>query len=565
MSLKLIAGIFLSVLFFCWISVNAHFYEDTVYIHYVNSLLKDLDFNIINQVPVEFAKIITDNYSHPAHHSLIQTPILLLLGILDLTISSLTGSGAIQSFKLAGALLSILSLLTGYFFTRKAAAELSVRVCPYTFALFLFSTSLFYFSFFTTTCMEIFTFALSSYVLYSVVLFYVGKKNAVSLFALGTVSTMLITTKITFFPLMILSLYFLSRDFKGEWKKISIFAVSSAIVLFYTFMKDFTSFGEIVFISRAMSAFTTGHSYIDLFYTLTQGLFGKGGLFWVSPLYLPALISFFLMVKEVVMTSRAAVFYGCLSLWLLMSFFQTTFIVGPMLEDHYVGRLPIMALPLMLLGLSWSMGKLSQKIRNIVYPSLMITLTSWQVWTVSNFMAISGKGHYEYAIRKTTDSFSEPFQHMGKVLGYDTHLVNSDILRFLLFCSIATLIIYLLIRFHEQLHRYLRYYIIASSSFLLITAFVNASYSKKNGEKFILENGLQHSVTQGNHYSLYSFNYVVDMLRTEYYNSHDERLKEIIRKKHLEYLEFVRANVKNPSVELQIALEQKNLEYGYYQ
>src|SRR6476646_9273124 len=93
---KIFAAIFLSVLFFTWISIGAYFYEDSIYLHYATSAVKDFDFNIINQIGPNFGHILTTNHSHPAHHTVIQTPLLVLLNAFDGLLNAVFTLGALK-------------------------------------------------------------------------------------------------------------------------------------------------------------------------------------------------------------------------------------------------------------------------------------------------------------------------------------------------------------------------------------------------------------------------------------------------------------------------------------
>lgn len=563
---KLFFKILAVVAVLSFIGINSDFYEDKIYINYVKSILQDQDFNIINQAPLSFSEVITKKYATPAHHSVIETPSLVVLSALDWAISVITGKTIIAQFQLAGLLLSFLSLLIGFLFTGKAAELIGVDLKPRHFVFFVLTTTVLYFSFFMITVMEIFTFCLSSYVFYSVLLIQKKKAEQLNAFAFGVAAAMLVVTKITFLPLFLISLFYAIKKNQNSEKRITIYYIVGALLVgVFTVLKDYATFGEIVLISRAMNEFTTRYELAELYLSLTEGFFGKGGLFYTSPLYLLGFAGFISFVYSRYKSKQEdTLLLLALLGWLFWSFFQTIFIIGPMLEDHYVGRLQIMSLPLMLIGLAFCDSKINIAKKKMYTGLLLGGLICWQAFTLLNFLALSAISHYSYALSKTVPSTDIIYRWLESFLFKKFEIMGTDGFTFTLFIFAAAFILYFLVKNKDEVyrgfHKYLIYAVVAALLFTMLDAF----NSKKNGEAYLVQNNILDKVTIADHYSAYSYIYMVDILRSQRYTVVGTPLEQIIKDKQAKYLRDIKPHFLQMSPEFKQALEGQNLDYGPY-
>lgn len=567
-TMKKLVGIFASILFFVmllsWLSLSyAWFYEDSIYLFYATSMIQDLDFNIINQVPESFGQIITKNYSHPAHHSVIQTPVFILLYFLDFFITKTVGNGYIRPYILAGTLLSFLGLIIGLIFTQKAAKRLDINVRPTHFILYLFSTALLYFSFFTVTTIEIFIFAFSAYALNAVLMLYQRQSSQLDGFSIGAALSMLVTAKITFIWFFAGGTYYV---FASLWKQnrkfIGLFLLSSILVFLIAALKDLAGFGEIVFISHAMTVYASDYSWIDLYFTIKQGIFGEGGLFYSNPLYAVSLVGFiFLFFHNV---KKAIILWLSLLLWMVMSYFQCVFLIGPILDDHYLGRTMLTSLPLMLIGLAYFDMKFMTKVWRPFKFLIGFVLIAWQAYTLTNYLSIDTGGHYAYALHKTVSNYDALAQYWYNLIYDNNHLLRADLLKFLIFVLLTTGTLFVIFLKREKLYSSIKIYLRYSSAILLFFCLLNLNYSKKNGLAYLQDKDLMNKITIGDHASVYSFVYISDSLRSQLYNSKDPELRKIIKDKHSIYLEKIQPHILQISSELKQVLEQKDLDYSFY-
>lgn len=557
-SYKQVITIFLLVTFFTWIGISGYFYEDNFYIYYVTSFLQDHDFNIINQVPFQHARIVTEKFSHPTHHSILQTPALLILSGFDWILGKI-GNNAIAPFKLAGILLNMISLSVGFIFLRKTAELLNTTFRFSHFLFFLLSTALFYFSFFTLTVIEIFNFALSSFALYGTVLLYKKRDHEIDGFSLGTAAAMVLTSKMTYLPLFFAATYFAVTS----TRKLFLRYLTGALLVFtIVILKDIASFGELSLIGRAMGEFTITYSLLDIYYTVKDGMFGVGGLFYTNPAYLLGFIGCLMLFHSAFSRNKnSLILFGSLSLWLLMGLFQTTFIVGPAMEDHYVGRIMLIALPLMLLGISTLSGLIRNTFAKILF---YVLFPLWQLFTLAQFLFISKDGHYKYALQKYVSDLSSVFQFFEQILKTNFHNFIADGLKVFIFVFLSTALLYFLYGRRDKLTFQFNLYLRYSSLVLLIFTVMNCFTSKNHGEEYLMSQGMRQNVVIANDHSLYSFIYIVDILRTQYLNTNDPILKEMIRKKHSLYLERIKPHLEDAPYDFRQAIRDEDTEYGIF-
>jgi hypothetical protein len=459
-----------------------------------------------------------------------------------------------------------LALIIGFIFTQKASNELGIKLKWSHFLLYFFSTALFYFSFFTITTIEIYLFALSAFSLNGILKIFNSKKEGVDAFSIGTAMGLLISAKLTFLCFFFAGIWIVfNSSYRKDNKFIFFFFLGTSLSFMIAIMKDIASCGEIVMISRNLSSHITLFNWLDLYWTIRQGVFGEGGLFYTNPLYAVSLFGMLIMsFEEFKKNKRSLILWILFFLWMLMSYFQTATIVGPVLDDHYVGRPMLAALPLMLISLAFLMKNFERYFPFRIKVVVSIILLIWQGYTLSNYLAISSLNHYAYAISKTVPFYSDLIDHISLMIKWKNTIIGVDLFKFSAFILISTWILYSIYANQEKLEYLLRYYFRVTVVILLLMCLFNLENSRRNGIGYIEKNHLKGKVAVVDRYELYSFVYITDAFRTELYNSRDPELSKLIRNMHSAYLEKINPLLKEGSTELRRAIEKKDLNYSFY-
>lgn len=553
-------GINCLILVLIFFGTSAYFYEDSIYIHYTTSILKDFDFNIINQVSPDFTQVITEKYSYPSHHSVFQIPFILLSYIYE-SLLRIFPAFTVETFRLTGILMSFISLLMGFVFTREAAAELQVEMKFSHFFVFFFSSALFYFSFFTLTVIEIFLFPLCALALILILRTLRRETGKLDSFILGILAAILTSAKIFYLPFTFIGFLsiILRKISKDKWLLINFFGGTVSIVTIVV-LKDIASFGEVISISKSLAVLNK-FSWLDLYYTFKDGIFGVGGIFHTNPVYLIATIGLILLGHA----SRSKVKSLLLILSMLavmaISFFHAIMVIGPVLEDHYVGRMGLAGLPFMLIGFSYLINRLKNIVGKYLLAGLLI---GFQIYNLANYLTISSQGHYAYAMRKTAENFREVTHYLSTSLAYTAGLFVENIVPIIMLHLLILLITWLIISKTERAIKTTKFYLLGSTLFLIIASLSNLALSQKNGEAFYVSEGLENKVTISNHGLVYSFIYITDGFRTQYYNTSDPELKKQILEKHSEYLKSLRPHLLKASPEFLKAVETQDVEFGFF-
>lgn len=552
------------VLIIFFIGQRSEFYEESVYLHYATSIVNDFDFNLINQHNSDLKNIITAQYALPTHHSVVQTPLILLTNAISWIINIVLPLKASPFYLFSGLLVSLICLVSGYVFVQRAAANLDLKIVKSHLVIYFFGSVLSYFSFFMLTVMEIFTFMLSSFVLCRLTYLLNTKSSNKSPFALGAAAGMLVVTKITFLPLFLATIYFSFRKVETVRSK-QLYFLGAVTIFVSAILKDYATFGEIVVFSRVMNEFTVDYSLLNLGISLKTGLFGEGGLFYSNPLYLVGFIGcIHYLIKNIKQFNDHAVLFVLMLVWLGMSFFQTIFIAGPMLEDHYVGRLTLMSLPLLVVGIA-SLDKFIQFKNHKCYKIIFLSACSiLHLYSFVNFMVLYSRGHYEYAKNKTTETFFDLIDY-GFI--YSSRLIDQFLIdggHLIIYSFIATLVVFFILKLRKSYFENFSYYLVPAAFLILVLTILNYKNSKENGYDYVVSSDLLRVVTIADHPAMYSFYFVVDILKSQLYNTKNSELREIILSKHRSYLKSILPHAKRATPELRKALMREDVDYGCY-
>ncbi|WP_127718506.1 hypothetical protein [Halobacteriovorax sp. HLS] len=549
LNLKKIFYTFFLVLAVFIFSLQGDFYEDGNYILYAISFIEDFDLNIINQVTPDFQWMATEQFSHPTHHSIIQTPTLILLYPLERILLILFSVDGITSFYISSVLMSFICLRSGLNFSKKFLNSMGEKLSDGEFLVFFFCTVLFYFSFIKMNVIEIFSFMLSSYLLSE--LFFTQKRER-NYLSISICSTILVTSKLTYFPLFLLCFHdvFRSNDLSKR-TNILKFTVGLSTVLVSYVIYQYSHYGQIFNFGSEFSKHVSDYTLLNIWQTLRYGYFGVGGLFYTNIIFLPifALVLSFLVVKI-----RRDLRFLYLLAWLMMSFFQTIFLAGPIYEDHLVGRMTLTCLPLLLLGYSLCI----KKIKNLYFKAVLsFLLIGWQFYVSFTYVIKENEGHYAYALDKlvSLNSFSNIISaRFAK--NFDIFFEN-----FLLFITIA--IFATIISLSGTTRKLFERFCIYCSISLILLSAIDYKNSSGNGRKFLIESDRLDNTVIAKDPKGYMFVYIMDTYESLLLNSKSKKMSERLVSKRFNYFKEVKGSYSHITPEFEKALEDHNYKYKF--
>jgi hypothetical protein len=562
-SIYLFGSIFTCFFLILAFSLNSDFEEHHIYKNYAKSMVLDLDYNILNQVDKGFGWLLTKNYVHPSQHSVIQTPSLLFLELINTKLSSLFPTNSVKEFVVSGILLNVFSLVFGFIFCRKTLKLLNLGITNLQCIFLVFSTAILYYSFFSLTVIEIFAFPLSSFVLYQIFQLTEGDREQFRPVIMGLASGLLLVSKVSYVFLFILSLYvIIFSDLKEKKSNIIKYIIALMSILIPSICNDFVQYGEVVFLSSSFSSIMLDISVYNFINTLIYGYFGVGGLVYVNPIHLPAFFSFLIYFIREVFIQKKFVFRNLvLILWLGMGFFQTIFLPAFIVSDHYIGRLVLTCLPPIVLGFGIFISYFRNK--KFLLSIIGIVLIIWQFFALFNFLTFYKKSHFAYASKKIAnniDEFVKTFlEHFS--LSIDTLMDNYF---YIVIVAIVSTFVVLAIRKCEDLDTFFGKYVMIISIFLAVFSLLNFLNSKNNSLKYFSVNENRFDRVIGNHASIYIFIYVMDGLKTLSINNQDVRMKKIINRKRKNYYDSLKGKTLKSTPEFDKALRDYDFDFGYF-
>jgi hypothetical protein len=454
----------------------------------------------------------------------------------------------IEAFYFSGMFLSFICLAFGVRFTQRFLKYFDLSMPVSTFLVFLFSTVLFFFSFFYTTVIEIFSFMLSSYLLSEI---FSNKKTNNYQYFIGFVGALLLFSKLTYLPLFLLCIYsLLNNTDDNKLKGVFKFFFGVFIVFASFSLKQFAQYDQFFSFGVEFSKYVNEYSFSNIVETIKYGYFGIGGLFYTNIALLPIFIYLvFTFIKQSFDDKR----FVFLLLWLGFSFFQTVFLVGPIFEDHLVGRMTLTALPLLLLGFCGVRDLLKEKSLKVIISALLII---WQIYITFSFVIKDSEGHYAFAFEKIV-SLIDFCNFLLLRLIDSLSFVVSNILIYSTFAFISTFFI-MFIR-SEKIEKIFKLLISFSVVFLFIFSFSNSFLSKKNGKAFI--ESRSESISIANRSSAYIYIYVMDIYESLLANSKSTKQKEKIYIMRKEYFKSLDGAFLHMTPDLELAIKEKDYSF----
>jgi hypothetical protein len=342
-----------------------HFYEAGIYISYLKAFLADGDLNIINHVSEDMGWLATWTFFHPARHSEIQTPALAFFHQIAVEIGkvfSLLPHQRSQElpFILAGCSLSFLSLCSSFWLTRLIALEIGTQLTLSRAACFYFGTALLYFSFFSTTVLDISVLPFLSFL----VLSFIRSKKGIAThdpWTVGIAGAILVISRATYYPLVIYFLWVMARSRPDGHVRFSLRLLTPFLLLLACdHLNQLQKFGEWLF-SHSPTALLIDLSPWRMARSLYTGYLAPGGVFFVNPPFLVGLLGLGALFQRLFqrgVLNRLDI--GILAIWVLSTLMRSLpFNFGHISEDHLPGRRCIEAAPFLILGFTFAVENLA--------------------------------------------------------------------------------------------------------------------------------------------------------------------------------------------------------------
>lgn len=550
----------ISVLFF--LAIEAAIYEDGIYLYFTKSILKDFDINILNQVVEENRKFLTKTLYFPTHHSLIQSPILAIFYSLESFCRNSLGLNMFREGIVSGFLLHMLSLFIGFKFSNDFVKELGKKTDILIPFLLFFTTSVFYYSFLAVMVIEVFAFPLASFVLLSVAKMKNNKE--IQYWALGLCLGLLISSKVYYLGLTAYVFVELFLNLKGMVKKKAFeFFMALLIPIIPALWLHYQQYGEFFFwageISNSMSSFT----FINVRETLIHGLWDRGGLLSVNPIYIFVFIALVFYSSKLLKEKKTFIEGGFYLAWLFQGFFTTIFIAGALISDQYIGRLVMSILPLLYLGIAIFLEQISWVKKWIIWLFSGVLFT-WQLYQSFNYALSIRMDHYLYANQRFME-LDDFFKELKRVLWNASYVLSTGPLVFLIVVVGVTFGLLYIERHKEKLEKSFSLVLAYICFFLVGASVLNFLYAEKNIKDYFSVNDIK-EVTIGNTPRVYSFIYVTDGLKSQYLGTSDTELRRLNRQKLKEYYQLIQNDFVQVTPEFKVMLEEnlKDVERTKY-
>jgi len=531
-------------------------YEDGIYYLLTQSVMKDLDYNLINQIDKEYGWLLTSQYYYPSHHSEIQTPAMGFFLMFEKVLGSIFGQTVIVAGIPTGLLMSFLLLAIAFIYQKETFKELGIDYSLNAYLVFIFSTVLFYFSFFTVNVIEVFAFSLSSFCICQLVKIRNGR--VINSLLLGVFLALLLISKMTYAPLFLVCIgYYLYKKKEGR----ASLALGSILVIIPFLLNQYVLYGEIIYFGSSFAKNVNVYSWPNLITTLKQGYFGEGGLFYSNPIFLPIILVILATTIRNIWTKKFEVINLLMCLWLMLSLFQTLFIAGPVFEDHLVGRIFLTALPVLIYGQVLLIQKFKENNFLLIFSS--ITLILWQIIVTSNYFVLSALGHYKYASQKSIQ-LSEHLKRYNDLFVSNADAFGIDFVFVLVFVFLMTFVVYASLRWEELAKIGFERLILASAVLLVAYSGTNAYSGHKTKSYYESNREELKDYVIGTGPDAYMFIYVMDIFETQLRNSKSSEMRKIILKKRTEYYERVKEQFSSKTPEFQKILENMRFDNSNY-
>lgn len=491
---------------------GSHFYEHGIYVNYVQSILNDFDFNIINQISNRLSWIITPTFHFPDAHPLTQTPFIAFAYIFEKVSTLITQTNLSKefSFLLSGIVINFVVFLYSFRLQRRANVEYLKDKYEKIVLLSLFGSTFLYFTCFTVNVIDTFSIPVTTYLLLNFRSMDPKENSKIFFFALGL--GFLVTIKIFFIPLVlfwglskIIDIY-KEKNYKG----LVILLVAVALPIILAAVNSWVKYGSFILESNYVARVLFDYSFSHLAKKIFIGFFGPGGFFFLNPLLLMGLFCFAwsefvtTTTKDKLFTTKEFLAY---SFFLGFVFFHPIFMLGTLVEDLLPGRATLISLPFLTLAIAHTY-KHSPNKKNWQIAHALVLL--WNVFIIFNFIIFDSYDTFSYY--KTKFVFLSEIE--GLFTYYTSHIQNN----FNIYAKLLPAIVILILLFKVAITLFrkvagticpiktlLSLWLII---FIPMTA-MNMIYTPKNIEIMKRQNAFAGKVI-GNGLDIYMYDYILD-------------------------------------------------------
>ena len=489
------------------------FTEWGFYTQFFRSMLKDLDFNIINQVDTDKAWLVTKNYFHPSIHPESQMGLMFpayIFEYLTAKVASVKSSYHFE-FALTGYLMNIFSILVGFYFNKKSAEILKLKLDTLEMIIFYFGCPLFFFSIFQTTVVEIAAFPLLSYLVYVCLNCKFGQYPK-SLLAPSIAIGFLFITKVTFWPVAAFtSVVLTTHYFKNKkWAHLLQFWLVVGLLVISNSGNMWAKYGYFLNPGPPLEVFAD-FSIGNILTNLLYGFFPKGGLFFASPIYAFSCLGLVLFLVNA-FRKKILKFYEiafCL-VWFIFVFFHQVIMMGYIVEDHLPGRIHLAAAPMLILGMVYLKGKFSSKIMN----TILIVFTLWHLMITFFYLNIIQISSFVYATNMipSAELFRQAFNLYAELVRKNLDHFVKHIQHIFIFSLIVSFVWSIARKYRYQSILLKGFAVICMLSFIGMSV-LNITHNKKN--VLLLKNqGFFEGKAVGSGREIYAIDYVLDYAKT---------------------------------------------------
>lgn len=540
---------FIFIIFSVLFSTN-QFYEDEIYRAHFLSIVHDFDFNIINQLPERMAWIVAPSYFFPSGHSEVQSPVLFILNTVE-CISSYFFKNTFPSVFLTAILMNFLSLWWTHLLLKKICRLLKIPTTKFDYLFLIFASSLLFFSFLTTTVLDVTMLPLITLL----ILYAVSRKKfnlplaVLSLSILTITKHYTIAVVLTFAPILI-----------KEIRKKNVYKQLGYLFLYLMLpiaglTNYYLKFGFIRSTELATNSISN-YSIDHIVEKIIYGYFGDRGLFTLQPIVFLGVICFFVYLGHLFKEKKIFLHQIFLIvLWISFGLGSLFFLRGDFYEDRIPGRNYILVYPLIFIGIIWIKNVYLLKYKSAL-NILALLLVFYNVFLTFSFNFVDAYGgHFSYATQLLPDSI-EALVPYFRMIQFEFSRLQQSFACILLFTVLATAL------FKKMNTRIMILPIASWSIIFIIFSMMNFHYSDKNIERLKQQNFFSTKVI-GNGSEIYIFDYVLERAQVIFLRK-DSIAREEVRNFMDPYFEIVKSQTIQTQPWFEDCLNRRELNCSFF-
>lgn len=496
------------------------FYEGKLYVQYLVSFLQDFDFNLLNQVPQSMAWLITPTFHHPDQHPEAQTALMLPFYLLEFISKKMSFTGIPASafefqYSLTTLAMNIFSLSLGFYFMQQICKQLNIKFHKFDFMFFTMGTALFYFSFLQSSVLEVTAFPLLAYLL----MVYFNVRAGLIMnsgLTTGICAAFLLISKITFWPLAITVVLLIAAIYikNRMWRKLAILIAPVAFTIAAHMANRFIKYGFILYdFGPPLKPFFDA-SFENYGRNLLLGFFPPGGLFFANPIYLLAVLGFFLLLKKLsIQKNISYTLLFVMLFWFALVFLGHIFIAGYIVEDHLPGRIHLGFMPLLLLGFIYLNSRIPEKLLQ-AWRVLLTLCCVWHLFITFCYLVMIQGNSLIYASNMipSLELFSSYWPEYMMRVKDNASGVAAHLVQIVVFSVLLTLC-YLALTLNRQRDKLMRAFSILCLICFVLMSLLNANFYRYNIE-VMRRQGFYLNVAIGKGMEIFYLDYVLQYVST---------------------------------------------------